>query len=172
MTARSMHRLLLALLALLSLATPAQAQKRIAFSFDDVPRRPGGFMTVEERTTRLHRRAAPRAASARPPSSSIRAISTEPYGAGGEARIDRYVRAGHVIANHSYSHPSLSRIGAEAYLADIDRAARLAAWPARLSPVVPLSLPRRGHRAQRSRTSASATRSAPASPSAACSTPM
>lgn len=124
MTARSMHRLLLALLALLallSLATPAHAQKRIAFSFDDVPRRPGGFMTVEERTTRLL--AALRRARIRQAAFFVNpGHLEEPFGAGGEARIARYVRAGHVIANHSYSHPSLSRVGAEAYLADIDRA--------------------------------------------------
>jgi peptidoglycan/xylan/chitin deacetylase (PgdA/CDA1 family) len=46
----------------------------------------------------------------------------QPWGPGGEVRIARYVRAGHVVANHSYSHPSLSRVGAEAFLADIDRA--------------------------------------------------
>ena len=48
-------KLLLYLLALLCClaARPAAAEKRIAFSFDDVPRRPGGFMNVEERTTRL-----------------------------------------------------------------------------------------------------------------------
>jgi peptidoglycan/xylan/chitin deacetylase (PgdA/CDA1 family) len=112
------------LVALISLATPAHAQKRIAFSFDDVPRRPGGFMTVEERTTRLLaqlRRAGIRqAAFFLNPGHLL-----EPYGNGGEGRIARYVRAGHVIANHSFSHPSLSRIGAEPYLADVDRAA---AW--------------------------------------------
>ena len=48
-----MKSLLALLLALFALATPAQAQKRIAFSFDDVPRSPGAFMTVEERTDRL-----------------------------------------------------------------------------------------------------------------------
>ncbi|HYD13723.1 MAG TPA: polysaccharide deacetylase family protein [Allosphingosinicella sp.] len=120
-------RLLLALLALLAciaLAAPAQAQKRIAFSFDDVPRAPGGFMTVEERTTRLI--AALRRAGIRQAAFFVTpGHLQQPWGPGGEARIDRYVRAGHVIANHSFTHPSLSRVGAEAYLADIDRAA---AW--------------------------------------------
>jgi hypothetical protein len=32
------------------------------------------------------------------------------------------VRAGHVIANHSFTHPHLNRMAAEAYLADVDRA--------------------------------------------------
>ena len=117
-----MTRLLALLLTLFALAaSPVQAQKRIAFSFDDVPRRPGGFMTVEERTTRLL--AALRRAGIRQAAFFVNPGHLEqPWGPGGEARIERYVRAGHVIANHSYSHPSLSRVGAEAYLADIDRA--------------------------------------------------
>jgi peptidoglycan/xylan/chitin deacetylase (PgdA/CDA1 family) len=111
-------------LALLGLAAPAQAQKRIAFSFDDVPRQPGAFMTVEERTTRLI--AALRRAGVRQAAFFVTPGHLErPWGTGGEARILAYVRAGHVIANHSYSHRSLSQIGAEAYLADLDRAS---AW--------------------------------------------
>ena len=121
----AMTRLILALLALCAFAaTPAHAQKRIAFSFDDVPRDPGAFMTVEERTDRLI--AALRRAGVRQAAFFINPEHLlEPFGRGGAARIGRYVRAGHVIANHSYSHPSLSRVGADAYLADIDRAA---AW--------------------------------------------
>jgi peptidoglycan/xylan/chitin deacetylase (PgdA/CDA1 family) len=115
--------LLAALLALLAFAAPAHAQKRIAFSFDDVPRRPGGFMTVEQRTTRLL--AALRRSGIRQAAFFINPEHLlEPFGRGGAARIGRYVRAGHVIANHSYSHESLSEIGAAPYLADIDRASR------------------------------------------------
>ena len=118
-----MRLVALLLAALLSLAaTPAQAQKRIAFSFDDVPRQPGGFMTVEERTTRLI--AALRRSGIRQAAFFVTPGHLErPWGPGGEARIAAYVRAGHVIANHSFSHPSLSQVGAEIYLADIDRAA-------------------------------------------------
>lgn len=120
-----MTRLLTLLLALVAFAaTPAAAQKRIAFSFDDVPRGPGSFMTVEQRTDRLI--AALRRAGIRQAAFFINpGHLQQPWGPGGEARIARYVRAGHVIANHSFSHPSLSAIGAEAYLADIDQAS---AW--------------------------------------------
>jgi len=116
------RRLLFAAFALLALAaSPAQAQKRIAFSFDDVPRRPGAFMTVEQRTERLI--AALRRARIRQAAFFLNPGHLEqPFGQGGEARIAAYVRAGHVIANHSFSHPSLSRVGPEAYVADIDRA--------------------------------------------------
>jgi peptidoglycan/xylan/chitin deacetylase (PgdA/CDA1 family) len=120
-----MIRPLLAFLVLLVLAAaPAPAQKRIAFSFDDVPRRPGAFMTSEQRTQRLI--AALRRSGVRQAAFFLTpGHLDQPWGAGGEARIAAYVRAGHVIANHSYSHRGLSRIGAEAYLADVDRAS---AW--------------------------------------------
>lgn len=119
-----MKRLLALLLALATFATPAAAQKRIAFSFDDVPRRPGAFMTSEQRTRRLI--AALRRSGVRQAAFFLTpGHLEEPYGAGGEARIAAYVRAGHVIANHSWSHRWLSRIGAEPYLADLDRAS---AW--------------------------------------------
>lgn len=114
-------RLLALLLTLFALATPAAAEKRIAFSFDDVPRGPGAFMTVEERTPRLIaqlRRAGIRQAAFFVNPGHLQ----QPWGPGGEARIAAYVRAGHVIANHSFSHPALSQVGAEAYLANIDQA--------------------------------------------------
>ena len=119
-------RLLALLLSLVALTVaaapaPARAEKRIAFSFDDVPRGPGAFMTVEERTPRLI--AALRRSGIRQAAFFVNpGHLSRPWGPGGEARIDAYVRAGHVIANHSFSHPSLSQIGPEAYLADIDQA--------------------------------------------------
>ena len=82
-----MVRLLAVLLAaLLSLAaTPAAAEKRIAFSFDDVPRQPGAFMTVEERTDRLL--AALRRAGVRQAAFFVTpGHLQQPWGAGGEAR--------------------------------------------------------------------------------------
>ncbi|HNW19070.1 MAG TPA: polysaccharide deacetylase family protein, partial [Sphingorhabdus lacus] len=43
-------------------------------------------------------------------------------GIGGERRIAAYVRAGHVIANHSWSHRQLTAVPALEYLDDIDKA--------------------------------------------------
>ncbi len=40
----------------------------------------------------------------------------------GADRLTDYVVAGHVLADHSYSHPALSKLTAAAYLADVDRA--------------------------------------------------
>ncbi|HEU0133467.1 MAG TPA: polysaccharide deacetylase family protein [Allosphingosinicella sp.] len=122
-----MIRLFLALL-LLSFATSAFAAprpepKRIALSFDDVPRGPGGFLAPEQRTRRLISGLG--AARVR---QAVFFVTTgnldKPDGQGGEARIGRYSAAGHVVANHSHAHRRLSQVSAEDYLRDVDRAAR------------------------------------------------
>ena len=117
--------LLLLILACAGAAAQAAPQhKRIALTFDDVPRMPGAFFTPDERTRRLI--AALRASGVRQAAFFVNPGNLEqPYGKGGEARIRAYVRAGHVIANHSYSHKHLSELTAEAYVADLDRGA---AW--------------------------------------------
>lgn len=115
-----LRRLLLALVLLL-VSGPALADKRIALTFDDIPRDQGPYYTSDERTRRLIaglRRAGVRQAAFFLNPGRLAA----PQGVGGEARIAAYVAAGHVIANHSSTHPSLSAITAEAYLADIDAA--------------------------------------------------
>lgn len=115
-----MRTLLLALAALLLGALPAQAQKRIALTFDDVPRARGAFLTPEERTRRLiatFRKARVTVGFFVNPGQ----IGVDD-GVGGAERIARYVRAGHVIANHGYSHLSLSATPVDAYLADLDKA--------------------------------------------------
>ena len=120
-----MIRLLLAAL-LLALACGAEAapkaeSKRIALSFDDVPRGPGAFFTPEARTERLIaelKRTGVRQAVFFVTAGHL----ARPWGAGGEARIAAYVAAGHVIANHSFAHPRLSATPAADYLADLDRA--------------------------------------------------
>jgi peptidoglycan-N-acetylglucosamine deacetylase len=111
--------------AVLVAAAPLAAQeKRIALTFDDVPRGAGAFFTPDERTARLI--AALREAGVL---QAAFFVTTENLdfadGAGGEARIAAYVAAGHVIANHSHSHWHTDETDAAAYLADLDRAA---AW--------------------------------------------
>ncbi|WP_448661816.1 polysaccharide deacetylase family protein [Sphingomonas sp. CJ20] len=115
-----MRRLILLLVALLAFSAPAHAQKRIALTFDDVPRSRGAFLTPEERTDRLiaaFRKARVKVGLFVNPGQ----IGVED-GVGGAERIARYVRAGHVIANHGYSHLSLSATPVDTYLADLDRA--------------------------------------------------
>jgi peptidoglycan/xylan/chitin deacetylase (PgdA/CDA1 family) len=103
--------------------------KRIALSFDDVPRSPGPFLTPDERTAKLIDSLAAGGVE-----QAVFFVTTgnleRPYGAGGERRIAAYVEAGHVIANHSHGHRPLSRTDPALYLADIDRAeAWLSAQP-------------------------------------------
>src|SRR3569623_2223053 len=96
--------------------------KRIAISFDDAPRGPGAFLTEDDRAARL-------SAALRDAGASQAAFFVNPgrinIGDGDEARLARYVAAGHVLANHTFTHPKLSRDSAGDYLAEIDKAS---AW--------------------------------------------
>jgi peptidoglycan/xylan/chitin deacetylase (PgdA/CDA1 family) len=110
-------------LVLALLASPASAQdaKRIAISFDDIPRHPGGFMTPDERAIALI--AGLHAAGVEQAAFFVTTGNLEDdYGKGGEARIRAYVAAGHVIANHSHSHSWLWNDDPAAYVADLDKA--------------------------------------------------
>jgi peptidoglycan-N-acetylglucosamine deacetylase len=119
-----MRCLLVALPATLLFLSPAYAQKRVALTFDDVPRMAGAFMSQDERTTKLI--AALKTAKVKQAAFFLNPCHlSDPMRAGGEARIAAYVAAGHVLANHSCTHPSLNTSTPEAYLADIDKAA---AW--------------------------------------------
>lgn len=116
------RRLLLAFLLMLA-AAPASAQesKRIALSFDDVPRHAGGFMTPDERTAALIeglRQAVVEQAAFFVTTGNLE----HDYGKGGEARIRAYVAAGHVIGNHSHTHGWLWNGDVAAYIADLDKA--------------------------------------------------
>lgn len=114
-------RWLIAALLLLFVAAPAVAQRRIAFTFDDVPRGRGPFFTPDERAKRL-------IAGLRAAGVQQAAFFVVPGqigngdGIGGEGRAAAYVSSGHVIANHSYTHRHLNAISAQAYIADIVQA--------------------------------------------------
>jgi peptidoglycan-N-acetylglucosamine deacetylase len=115
-------RTLLALLVSILVASGAHAQKRIALTFDDIPRDRGAFLTPDERTTKLI--AALKQAKVKQAAFFLNPGNlAKPDGQGGEARINAYVAAGHVIANHSNTHPHLNVSDANAYLADVDAAA-------------------------------------------------
>lgn len=118
-----MRRLAILLLTLLALAvSPASAKKRIALTFDDVPRAAGAFLSPDERTRRLI--AALRKERVRQVAFFVNpgALADPVRGQEGERHIAEYVRAGHVIANHGDRHPKLSTTDANTYIADIDRA--------------------------------------------------
>jgi len=108
----------LAAFVLLVVAPAATAQKRIALTFDDTPRGVGAFFSKEERSKRL-------VAALRKARVEQAAFFVNPgkvQAPADAAVVDRYVRAGHVIANHSFSHPHLNQLAAADYLADVDKA--------------------------------------------------
>ncbi|WP_260483546.1 polysaccharide deacetylase family protein [Sphingomicrobium flavum] len=108
--------------------------KRVAISFDDIPRHAGAFFTPDERTDRLiaemEQAGIEQAAFFVTPGNLAK---TE----GGEARIDAYVASGHVIANHSWSHNWLRRTETADYITDIDKAAHWLEGRAGLRPWYP-----------------------------------
>jgi peptidoglycan/xylan/chitin deacetylase (PgdA/CDA1 family) len=115
-----MRWLVAALLLLFAAAAPA-ADKRIALTFDDVPRGRGAFFTPDQRTIRLiaglHKAGVKQAAFYLVPGQ----IGHDD-GVGGEERIEAYVAAGHVIADHSFTHPHLSELSVADYIANVDKA--------------------------------------------------
>ena len=114
-------RVLFFALILITSWSGAEAQKRIAFTFDDVPRGRGAFFTPDERTERL-------IAGLKKGGVKQAAFYLVPGqighddGIGGEQRIAAYVKAGHVIADHSFTHPHLNELSAADYMADVDKA--------------------------------------------------
>lgn len=118
---RNFRRALCAISLAVIASSQAQAQRRIAISFDDVPRAAGAWLTQDERTERLI--AGLRQAEV---SQAVFFVNpgalSRPDRAGGEARIAGYVAAGHVIANHGFSHMQLSETSVADYIVDIDAA--------------------------------------------------
>lgn len=118
---RTIRWLIAALLILVAAVPATAADKRITLSFDDVPRGRGAFLTPDQRTIRLiaglHKAGVKQAAFYVVPGQ----IGHDD-GVGGGERIDAYVAAGHVIADHSFTHPHLSELSVADYLANIDRA--------------------------------------------------
>ncbi len=113
---------LLALLMALVLAgcatIPAPTpEKRIALTFDDIPRGRGAWLDDDERTRRI-------IAGLRGSGVNQAAFFLNPgriaESSGAEARIAAYIDAGHVIANHSATHPHLNVTESAAYLGDVD----------------------------------------------------
>ena len=94
-------------------------EKRIAFSFDDTPRDAGAFLDVGQRPQMLIAALKEGGVTQAAFFANPGRISTINKGA--EA-IAAYAAAGHVIANHTSNHVILSRVSADAFLADVDAA--------------------------------------------------
>lgn len=114
-------RLIVATLALVLLVVPGGAQAReIALSFDDAPRPANALLTVEQRSIRLIG-ALERAGVEQ----AVFFANSGRIDREGADRLRAYARAGHLIANHSATHPHLRSLEADAYLADIADADRV-----------------------------------------------
>ena len=97
---------------------PVEAEKRIALTFDDIPRHLGAFYDSDDK-----RAADIIAALGGTQAAFFLNPGKNDERPGTEERIARYVAAGHVIANHTATHPQLRDTDAASYLADIDEAA-------------------------------------------------
>ncbi len=115
-------RIFLILLVVMHLtANSVYAQKRIALSFDDSPRTVGPVLTAKERQKRiiagLKKSKVKQAVFFVNPGNLV-----EPSDPKQAWPIMGYTKAGHVIANHSYTHATLSQMSVEKYLDDLDEA--------------------------------------------------
>ena len=100
-------------------AKMGDGSKRIALSFDDAPRGAGAFLDPDIRpqllTAALQRAGVKQAAFFTNPG-RIDASNDA------ASHLRDYVLAGHVLANHTATHPVLSDVSADRFLADIDAA--------------------------------------------------
>jgi peptidoglycan/xylan/chitin deacetylase (PgdA/CDA1 family) len=94
------------------------SNKRIALSFDDAPKGAGPRFSGDERAAVLM--AALESAEAGPAVFFVKTSNLQRPG--GSDRVARYAAAGHLIANHTHSHPWLKRTDTDQYIEDIDRA--------------------------------------------------
>lgn len=117
-TRRPRFALLLTTLALLSAV--AHAGGRIALTFDDAPRQDGHLYTGQQRTRRLVEQL--KAANV---SQAAFFCNTVRFDDAGRDRILAYAKAGHLVANHTHSHPDLREVGPAAFVPDIEKAHRL-----------------------------------------------
>ena len=88
--------------------------QNVALSFDDIPAGDGSLYSGSERAQILLKKLK---------KENVDKVIFFCVGAGidsaGDARVKMYSDAGHLIANHSYSHKSLDKISAAKYISDI-----------------------------------------------------
>jgi peptidoglycan/xylan/chitin deacetylase (PgdA/CDA1 family) len=100
-------------------AGPAAAQQ-VAITFDDLPAH-GGLPPGETRVdVARDLLAALKAAGVRSATGLVNGVQVERE-PGSEAVLDLWRKAGHPLASHTWSHPHLDMVGAQAFMADIAR---------------------------------------------------
>ncbi|MDW3180773.1 polysaccharide deacetylase family protein [Roseobacter sp.] len=97
-------------------------RREIALSFDDAPRPDGTLLSGAARTARLIEaldRAKVEGAGFFVLTGNI------PKTGDGAERLKAYQKAGHVLANHTHTHPSLNKTDIDFFLSDVDKAAEV-----------------------------------------------
>jgi len=97
-----------------------ETNKRIALTYDDAPLGDGPIFTGEQRTDAFIQQLNQSGSGPATIFVTTQGMN-EPSGA---ARVKAYADAGHLIANHSDTHPWASRIPIDDYIAGIDTAER------------------------------------------------
>ncbi|MBY5935258.1 polysaccharide deacetylase family protein [Tateyamaria omphalii] len=103
-------------------AVSAAETRRISFSFDDAPRGDGPLLSGAERTEKL---VAGLANAGIEGAAFFVLTQSLAHHRDGADRLRTYTDAGHVLANHTHTHPRLRETDPDSYLADIDRAAAI-----------------------------------------------
>ncbi|CCQ12478.1 polysaccharide deacetylase-related protein [Pseudoalteromonas luteoviolacea B = ATCC 29581] len=93
------------------------SDKIIALSFDDSPRAANGYFSGSERADKLLKAFK----QADVPQVAFFSVSGH-LNEEGIARLSRYNDAGHIIANHSHSHPDINSLTLAEYKADVKKA--------------------------------------------------
>ena len=99
---------LLFIIALTSFSFP----QKIAITFDDSPWRDGEYFTGMERTETLIKKL-----DALNVTAAFYCV-TNRIDSIGDIRLKMYADAEHIIANHTHTHPQLTRVGIKNYLND------------------------------------------------------
>lgn len=93
------------------------AGSRIALTFDDAPRPDGQYFSGDKRTQVLLDKLKKAGVF-----QTVFFCNTIRFDKKGTERIQAYANAGHLIANHTHSHPDLHEVGPTAFLQNIQKA--------------------------------------------------
>lgn len=109
--------LIFSVLYLLSISQMAFAQE-IAITFDDAPMEDGAYFTGAERTKRIIDQLKENGVS----QAAFFVITKNIEDNKGSGRLDQYVAAGHLLANHTHRHRWIHALGTANYIEDIQKA--------------------------------------------------
>jgi peptidoglycan-N-acetylglucosamine deacetylase len=107
------------LLTILFLLTTALAfSQEIALTFDDAPMEDGAYFSGAERTQKIISHLKENEVS----QAAFFVITRSIVGHAGMPRLNQYVAAGHMLANHTHSHRWIHEMGTAHYIEDLKKA--------------------------------------------------